>query len=99
MNELAHKIKYNFKQNALQFGVFLVRLLTGAFVGVTLAMIVQTMLASSGIFLFMFVVISTMGIILRFTSDWGMLSCLILLLVFMLIGVLLKLYIHTAAMG
>ena len=33
MSEFVDKIRYNFKQSALHFAIFLVRLLTGAFVG------------------------------------------------------------------
>lgn len=98
MSEFVDKIRYNFKQSLLHFAIFLVRLLTGALVGATIALTLQSLLGT-GIFIFMFVVITTMGVILRATWDWGLLPAIILLLVFALIGVLLKLYIHTAAVG
>jgi hypothetical protein len=98
MSEFVDKIKYNFKQTLLQFVVFLIRLLTGALVGATIALTVQSLMGT-GILIFMFIVITTIGVILRATWDWGLLPAIILLLVFALIGVLLKLYIHTAAVG
>jgi len=98
MSEFVEKIKYNFKQSLLHFAIFMVRLLTGAFVGATIALTMQSLMGT-GILIFMFIVVTTIGIILRATWDWGLLPSIILLLVFALIGVLLKLYIHTAALG
>jgi hypothetical protein len=98
MSEFVDKIRYNFKQTALHFLIFLVRLSIGAFVGTTIALTVQSLLGTE-ILVFMFIVITTIAIILRATWDWGLLPSIILLLVFALIGVLLKLYIHTAAIG
>lgn len=98
MSEFAEKIKYNLKSSALHFLIFLVRLLTGAFIGVTIALTAQNLL-EAGMVLFMFIVVVTIGVVLRVTRDWGLLPCIILLLVFALLGVLLKLYIHTAAVA
>ena len=98
MSEFVDKIRYNFKQSALHFMVFLVRLFTGAFVGATIALTLQSLMGTD-ILVFMFIVVTTIAVILRATWDWGLLPSIILLLVFALIGVLLKLYIHTAACG
>jgi hypothetical protein len=96
MSELTERLKDNFKGSAMQLTIFLVRLLTGSFLGITIAVCMQTMHQIS-MFLFMFIVVATTGIILRLTRYWSLLAAIILLLVLTLIGVLLKLYIHTAA--
>lgn len=98
MGEFTEKIKGNVKGSLLEFVIFLVRLTTGAFLGLTVALTAQNMLGFSQL-VFMFIVISAMALIVRLTRGWGLLGSIILLLVFVLIGVLLKLYIHTAAIG
>lgn len=96
MGDFAEKIKDNVRGTAKQLTIYVVRLLTGALLGTTLALITQSFSPIS-IFLFMFIVIVTLGLVLRVTRYWSLPACVILLLVLVLIGVLLKLYIHTAA--
>ena len=96
MSEFTEKIKGNFRETSYKLSLFLVRLLTGALIGTTLALIVRGLTPVST-FIFMFVVITTVGVILRLTRYWSYAGTIILLLVFALIAVLLKLYIHTAA--
>ena len=96
MSEFTEKIKGNFRDTLHKTSLFLVRLFTGALLGTTLALIVQGLTPIST-FLFMFIAITTIGVILRLTRYWSFAGTIILLLVFALIGVLLKLYIHTAA--
>lgn len=96
MSELTERLKHNLKGSALQLTLFLIRLLTGSLLGLTIAVSMKTMNQIS-MFLFMFIVITVTGVILRITRYWSMLAVIILFLVLALIGVLLKLYIHTAA--
>lgn len=96
MSEFAERIKDNVRGSAKHLTIFTVRLLTGTLLGTTLALIAQSFSPMS-IFLFMFIVITTTGVVLRITRYWSLAATVILLLVLVLIGVLLKLYIHTAA--
>lgn len=96
MGEFSERIKDNVRGSAKQLMIFLVRLTTGALLGLTIALVTQSF-SPIGIFLFMFIVITTIGVILRITRYWSLPANIILLLVLALIGVLLKLYIHTAA--
>lgn len=96
MSELAEKIKGNLRETSYKLSLFSVRLLTGALIGTTLALIVRGLTPVST-FIFMFVVITAIAVVLRLTRYWSYAGTIILLLVFALIAVLLKLYIHTAA--
>jgi fatty-acid desaturase len=98
MSEFAERIKDNVRGSAKHLTIFMVRLLTGSLLGVTLALITQNLTNPPiGTFLFMFIAITTIGVVLRITRYWSLAATVILLLVLVLIGVLLKLYIHTAA--
>ncbi len=96
MSEFTEKIKGNLRETTYKMSLFLVRLLTGTLIGTTLALIVGGLMPIST-FVFMFVVITAIAVILRLTRYWSYAGTIILLLVFALIAVLLKLYIHTAA--
>lgn len=96
MSDFAERFKDSVRGTTKQLTIFLVRLFTGALLGLSLALAAQSFSPIS-IFLFMFVVITTTGIVLRVTRYWSLPAAIILLLVLVLIGVLLKLYIHTAA--
>ncbi len=96
MSEFAERIKDNVRGSAKHLSIFVVRLITGSLLGMTLALVTQSFSPIST-FLFMFIAITTIGVVLRLTRYWSLAACVILLLVLVLIGVLLKLYIHTAA--
>ena len=96
MSDFTDRIKDSVRGTTKQLTIFLVRLFTGALLGLSFALTAQSF-SSISIFLFMFIVIITIGIVLRVTRYWSLAAAVILLLVLILIGVLLKLYIHTAA--
>ncbi|MBY0314084.1 MAG: hypothetical protein K2Q26_01105 [Bdellovibrionales bacterium] len=98
MGEFAERIKFSLKESLLEFLIFLVRLASGVFLGLTLA-VTSEAIWHTGILVFMFIVVVTMGVIARITRYWGLLTSVILLLSLVLIGVLFKLYIHTAIVG
>lgn len=99
MSEFADRFKENARESFAQMGVYLVRLLTGTILGLTIALTAQSMMENLSNLLFVFIVMVTAATVIRITRYWGILSVLILMLVLALLGVLLKLYIHTSAAG
>ncbi|MCB9073724.1 MAG: hypothetical protein H6623_08885 [Bdellovibrionaceae bacterium] len=95
MGEFKERLTTNLKNSSLQFLIFLLRLLIGALIGLSIAISAQTM-SSIGIYTFMFIVVVSMMLVLRITRSLGLLGSIIFLLVLILIGVLLKLYILEA---
>jgi len=98
MNQFADRFKENARESMGKMGLYLVRLVTGTLLGLTIALTAQNMAELSHL-MFVFVVMLTAAVVLRITRHWGLLSVLILFLVLALVGVLLKLYIHTSAAG
>mgnify|MGYP001547360366 CR=1 FL=1 len=98
MNQFADRFKENARETFAHMGVYLVRLFTGTLLGLTIALTAQNMVELSHL-MFVFVVMLTAALVIRITRHWGILSVLILMLVLALLGVLLKLYIHTSAAG
>ena len=98
MSQFADRIKENAKESMSQTVVFLVRLITGTILGLTIAITWQNMSPLSHL-VFVFIVMLTAALLLRLTRNWSLLPVMILMLVLSLVGVLLKLYIHTSAAG
>lgn len=95
MNEFVQRVRYNASEASFHFLIFLIRSISGLLLGLTLAISGQEIIGYGNL-LFMFVVVLTTGLVLRATKGWGLLSAVIILLVLVLMGVLLKLYVHTA---
>lgn len=98
MSELTEKIKFNVKESMWQLLIYMIRLLSGGFLGLVIAVANQT-LTGTGPLIFMFIVVTTIAVILRITRHWSLMASIILFLSLVLIGVLLKLYIHTATIA
>jgi hypothetical protein len=98
MSQFADRLKENAKESMSHSLVFFVRLITGTILGLTIALTAQNMTQMSHL-VFVFIVMLTAALLLRVTRHWGLLPVMILMLVLSLVGVLLKLYIHTAAVG
>lgn len=95
MNNIKERISVSFKESLLAFSIFLLRLFSGALLGMTVAISMQTFMGI-GIFSFMFIVILTSMLVLHVTRSLGLLGAIIFLLVLVLLGVLLQLYIYKA---
>ncbi len=95
MNNIKERISLTFKESLMAYSIFLLRLFSGALLGLTVAVSMQTFMGI-GIFSFMFIVILTSMLVLRVTRSLGLLGSIIFLLVLVLIGVLLQLYIYKA---
>jgi hypothetical protein len=98
MSQFADRIKENARESLSHILVFIVRLFMGTIVGLTIALTAQNMTEMSHL-VFVFVVMLTAALMLRLTRNWGLLSVVILMLVLSVVGVLLKLYIHTSPVG
>jgi len=85
--------KVKFSANIL--ALFMVRLLTGFFIGLTLALIGQEVI-QYGWFSFVLVILVTTGLIIRFSRSWAWTHVLIFNLICVLIGLLLRMYILVA---
>lgn len=95
MNNIKERISMNMKESLLAFSVFLLRLFSGALLGLSIAISMEKFMGI-GIFSFMFIVILTSMLVLHVTRTLGLLGAIIFLLVLVLIGVLLQLYILKA---
>jgi hypothetical protein len=95
MNNIKERISVSLKESVLAFTIFLLRLFSGALLGLSIAISMETFMGI-GIFTFMFIVILTSALVLRMTRLLGLLGAIIFLLVLVLIGVLLQLYILKA---
>lgn len=95
MNNIKERISVSFKESLMAFSIFLLRLFSGALLGMTVAISMQTFMGI-GIFSFMFIVVLTSMLVLHVTRSLGLLGAIIFLLVLVLIGVLLQLYIYKA---
>lgn len=95
MNNFKERISVSFKESLLAFSIFLLRLFSGALLGLSIAISMEKFMGI-GIFSFMFIVILTSLLVLHITRTLGLLGSIIFLLVLVLIGVLLQLYIFKA---
>jgi hypothetical protein len=95
MSEFANKMQMQFKKTSLQMTVLLVRIMTGFVLGLVLAIAGQTLMEYKTI-MFTFVILAVMALTVRLTREWTLVKVLILDLILVLVGLVLKLYIHMA---
>lgn len=98
MGEFIENMQYTLKKNSQNIGLFIVRLLSGCFLGVTLTLIGQQILGY-GQLIFWFVIVLTTAVFLKITKSWRWVGVIVLDFILVLIGLLLKMYILIAPGG
>jgi hypothetical protein len=98
MGEFIENMQYALKKNSQNIGLFIVRLLSGLALGVTLTLIGQQILGY-GQLLFWFVIVLTTTVFLKMTKGWRWVGVIVLDFILILIGLLLKMYILIAPGG
>lgn len=99
MAELAGRLQSQFKKTSGDLLLFSVKLVSGAVLGLTAALILQVVLGheeGENLIAFVFVITITAAVFLRLVKSWGISAVLVFDLICVLVGMLLKLYIMTA---
>lgn len=98
MGEFIENMQYTIKRNSQNIGLFVVRFLSGLFVGLTLTLVGQQILGY-GQLLFWFVIILCTMVFLKITKGWKWVGVIVLDFILILMGLLLKMYILIAPGG
>jgi hypothetical protein len=99
MSELVGKMQSQLKKTSSDVLLFSIKLVSGAILGLTFALIVQEILGKAdneNLFGFFFVIVITTGAFLRISRAWGLTAILIFDLICVLLGICLQLYIKVA---
>ncbi len=99
MSEFVGKMQSGFKNTSSQVGLFTLKLVSGAILGLTFALIMQEVMGKAeneNLIAFFFVVIVTAGAFLRIAKSWGLTAILIFDLICVLLGMVLRMYIMVA---
>ncbi|MFP5518655.1 MAG: hypothetical protein ACLGGX_02030 [Bdellovibrionia bacterium] len=95
MNMMVENAKQGTKNTAFNLLHWAVRLITGFFLGFTLALIFQQVMGF-GVFALIFFTVVVMGVVLKVLSSWSLPKILIFDLFCILVGMLLRMYILVA---
>jgi hypothetical protein len=99
MSEMVGRVQDHFKRTTGGVGLFFLRLVSGAVLGLTFALIMQEVLGladGQNLLTFLLVIITTTGIFLRLSKVWGLTGLMIFDLIAVLLGLVLRLYIIVA---
>lgn len=89
---LLQDVQYKIKDTSAGIFVFSLKLLSGMFFGVTLAIIGRE-IANYGVLSYWFVIVLTTAVFLKLSKKWGARGVIIFNLVCFLVGMLLRMYI------
>ena len=95
MGQMINKVQFQVKKSSNDFGTYLLRVLTGGWIGMVFAHIFQ-MIFEFGNFLFIFVILLMTGSVLKVTKGWGFFAVLIFNAFCIMVGALLRMYIMVA---
>lgn len=95
MGQMIQNIQGMLKRNSQNIGIFTLRFLSGAVVGLTATLILQKIL-DYGNLIFWFVLFLCTALFLRSTKGWGFVGVLVLDFILVLIALILKMYILIA---
>lgn len=99
MSELVGKMQSQLKKTSSDVFLFAIKLVSGAVLGLTFALVMQEILGKSeseNLLAFFFVIVVTAGVFLRLSKAWGLAAILIFDLICVLLGMVLRLYIMVA---
>ncbi len=99
MSEMVVKMQTQMKKTSSDLFLFSVKLVSGAVLGLTFALIAQVVLGQTeneNLIAFILIIVATAGIFLRLAKSWGMTAVFVFDLICVLVGMLLRLYIMVA---
>lgn len=99
MGEMVGRMQSHLKKSSGDFLLFFVKMVSGAVLGLTFALIMQEALGKAdneNLLAFFFVIIVTTAAFLRISKAWGFTALLVFDLICILIGMVLRLYIMVA---
>jgi hypothetical protein len=95
MGQFIENIQGKIKTGSTHFGLLIFRLFIGYVVGLTAALIAQKLIGFSD-FSFYFFIVASIMVFLRISREWSFGGVLVFSLVCILLGLLLRMYIHVA---
>lgn len=95
MSELLQNMQMKFKTGSRSLATVIVRLLTGLFLGMALAIVFQE-LFGFGLLLFWFVILLTTVVFLKISKSWTLVVLFVFNLICILLGLLVRMYIVIA---
>lgn len=95
MSQLLEDLHYRFKSSSTSMALLSFRLVSGMFMGLTLALIFEEII-KYGLLAFVFVIVVTTMSFMRVSKGWNFVGVLVFNLICVLIGLLLHLYILMA---
>lgn len=99
MSEFVGKMQSGLKKTSGDVFLFSVKLISGAVLGLTFALIMQEIMGKAdneNLFAFFFVIVVTAAAFLRIAKAWGLTAVAIFDLICVLLGICLRLYIMVA---
>jgi len=95
MSEFLENMQYALKKNSQDIGLFILRFISGLFLGMVLTLVLQQMFGY-GQLLFWFVIVLVTAMFIKMTKGWRWVGVAVLDFILILIGLLLKMYILIA---
>lgn len=95
MGQMINKMQFQVKKTSNDFGTYILRVITGGWLGMVFAHIFQ-LLFGFGNLLFFFVIVLSTGAVVKMTRGWGFVSVIIFNLFCILVGALLRMYVMVA---
>lgn len=95
MSEMLNKMQFQVKKSSGDFGTYVFRVITGGWIGLVFAHLLQLIFAFENFLFFLVIVIMTATVV-RITKNWGFFSVILLNLFCVLIGALLQMYVKIA---
>ncbi len=95
MGQMLENMQFQIKKSSATIGLISLKLFTGFILGLALTMIAQEIF-NYGQFLFWFVIMVTTTVFMKLSKFWKLTGTGVFIFICLLIGLLLKLYIHIA---
>ena len=95
MSEFMYNVQTKLKTSSTNLVLYFFKVLTGLFLGVTFAIVGQTIIGY-GDWSFWFTLVMVTAVFLRISKEWGAWGVVIFNLIVFLVGLLLRLYIQVA---
>lgn len=99
MSELVGRMQSGLKKTSSDVGLFSLKLLSGAVLGLTFGLVMQEIMGKAdneNLIAFFFVIVVTTAAFLKITKPWGLTATLVFDLICVLAGMVLRLYIMVA---
>lgn len=99
MSELVGRMQSGLKKTSGDVGLFALKLLSGAMLGLTFGLVMQEIMGAAegeNLIAFFFIIVVSTAAFLRIAKTWGLTATLVFDLICVLLGMVLRLYIMVA---